>query len=130
MRIQHASFTMTSTFPAGSRMFGYLKARWRAFVAVPRGKRFEAHHKRAHRPDAPKWMRIATHTKGLALLGLGIIKILLPGPGQLPIIAGGVLVAEESSSAARILDRLDLAVARAGERWRAWRARRREDPVQ
>lgn len=111
-------------------MIGTLKARWHAFVAVPRGKRFAAHHERAHRPDAPGWMCAATLTMGSVLLVLGIVMIVLPGPGLLAIIAGGVLLAEESSSAARVLDRLDLAVARAGERWRAWRARRREDSVQ
>lgn len=111
-------------------MFGSMKARWRTFVAVPRGKRFAAHHTRAHRPDAPKWMRIATLTLGFVLLVLGIVMIVLPGPGLLAIIAGGVLIAEESSTAARVLDRLDLAAARAGARWRAWRARRREDSLQ
>lgn len=108
-------------------MFGSLKARWRAFVAVPRGQRFAAHHERAHRPDAPKWMRIATLTMGSILLVLGIVMLVLPGPGLLAIIAGGVLIAEESSTAARVLDRLDLAAARAGGRWRAWRARKAHD---
>jgi len=104
-------------------MIGSLKARWHAFVAVPRGQRFEAHHERTHRPDAPGWMRVATLAMGSALLVLGIVMIVLPGPGLLAIIAGGILLAEESSTAARVLDRLDLFACRAVMRWRARKAR-------
>jgi len=100
-----------------------LKARWHAFVAVPRGQRFEAHHERAHRPNAPGWMRVAMLTVGSILLVLGIVMIVLPGPGLLAIIAGGVIVAEESSRAARVMDRLDLFAYRAVARWRARKAR-------
>jgi hypothetical protein len=111
-------------------MIGSLKARWRAFVAVPRGERFAAYHRRSHRSDTRRWVRVATITGGSVLVVLGVAMIVLPGPGLLAIVAGGVLLAEESLLAARVLDRADRAAARAGNRWRARRARQRGDSLQ
>ena len=108
-------------------MTGSLKARWRAFVAVPRGARFATHHQCSQRAAAPRWMRIATIASGSVLIVLGMAMIVLPGPGLLAIAAGGVLLAGESIVAARLLDRVDLAAARASGRWRARRARQRLD---
>jgi hypothetical protein len=98
-------------------MFRTLKARWRAFIAVPRGERFQFHHRQTHRKDAPPWTRYATIAAALVLIALGILMIVLPGPGLLAILAGGVLLAGESLFAARALDRLDLIVLHVRERW-------------
>ena len=69
-------------------MFRTLKARWRAFLAVPRGQRFLAHHQRAHRGDTPGWARVAVIVAALVLIVLGLAMIVLPGPGLLvmPIV--------------------------------------------
>jgi hypothetical protein len=55
---------------------------------------------------------------GLLLLALGLVMLVLPGPGLLVGFAGAALIAGESKVAARLLDRVDLYVARALARWR------------
>ncbi|MBA8888928.1 hypothetical protein FHW12_003164 [Dokdonella fugitiva] len=104
-------------------MFRTLKARWHAFLAVPRGQRFQAHHQRAHRGDTPGWVRVAVIVAALVLIVLGLAMIVLPGPGLLVMLAGAVLLAEESVLVARFMDRLDLVAMRVVA---GWRARRRE----
>ncbi|MBA8885327.1 PGPGW domain-containing protein [Dokdonella fugitiva] len=99
-------------------MFDTLKARWRAFIAVPRGERFLAHHRRAHRDGAAGWVRYAVMAGASLMIVVGIAMLVLPGPGLLVMLAGAVLLAEESAFVARVMDRIDLAVARAGRRWR------------
>jgi len=110
-------------------MISSLKARWRAFFAVPRGERFQAHHRRAHRANASRWTRVAVIAASLVLLAIGLALLVLPGPGLLLLLAGGALLAAESLRAARILDALDLAAANAIRRWRARRARVRSAPA-
>ncbi|HEU4663682.1 MAG TPA: PGPGW domain-containing protein [Dokdonella sp.] len=105
-------------------MFRTLKARWRAFLAVPRGQRFQAHHRRTHRADAKRWARYVAIAAALVVIALGIVLLVLPGPGLLVMIGGAVLLAEESAFVARGLDRLDLLAARVASFWRARRARR------
>lgn len=100
-------------------MFRSLKARWRAFVAVPRGERFQAHHRRSHKAGASRWVRIVAVTAALVLIALGIVMLVLPGPGLLVMLAGAVLLAEESVFVARVMDRIDLAAMRIGRRLRA-----------
>jgi hypothetical protein len=100
-------------------MFRTLKARWRAFIAVPRGERFQAHHRQSDRKDAPPWARYATIASAVVLIALGIVMLALPGPGLLAILAGGILLAGESLLAARALDRLDLVALHVRERWRS-----------
>ena len=98
-------------------MFRTLKARWRAFITVPHGERFQSHHRETHRKEAPRWARYATIAVAVVLIALGILMIVLPGPGLLAILAGGVLLAGESLFAARALDRLDLVVLHVRQRW-------------
>jgi len=108
-------------------MFRAFQARWRAFLAVPRGQRFQAHHQRAHRGDTPGWARVAVIVAALVLIVLGLAMIVLPGPGLLVMLAGAVLLAEESVFVARFMDRLDLVAMRVVARWRARRRQRREN---
>ncbi|MGN6521163.1 MAG: PGPGW domain-containing protein [Dokdonella sp.] len=100
-------------------MFRTLKARWRAFVAVPRGERFQAHHRRSHKAGTSRTMRIVAIAAALVLIVLGIVMLVLPGPGLIVMLAGAVLLAEESVFVARMMDRIDLAVMRIGRRLRA-----------
>lgn len=55
---------------------------------------------------------------GLLLLGLGLVMLVLPGPGLLTGLVGAALIAGESRTVARWLDTLDLWAARAWQRWR------------
>lgn len=110
-------------------MFRNLKARWRRFVAVPRGHRFQAHHRRAHRGASPRWVRVAAIAAAIVMVTLGLAMLVLPGPGLLLMLAGAVLLAEESALVARLMDRLDRVAARVGARWRARRTRRQIAPL-
>ena len=108
-------------------MFRTLKARWHTFLAVPRGQRFQAHHQRAHRGGTPRWLRVAVILAALVLIVLGLAMIVLPGPGLLVMLAGAVLLAEESVLVARVMDRLDLVAMRVVARWRTRRRAKRRD---
>ncbi|HEY2396570.1 MAG TPA: PGPGW domain-containing protein [Rudaea sp.] len=56
---------------------------------------------------------------GLILLALGMILLVLPGPGLLIAAIGAALIAGESLTVARILDRIDLGLTRIWNHW--WR---------
>lgn len=104
-------------------MFRTLKARWRTFVSVPRGERFQAHHRRSHRPDAPRWARVAAIAAAVVLMAIGVVMIVLPGPGLLVILAGAAMLAGESLLVARAMDRVDFHAQRLLARWQRKRSR-------
>ena len=98
-------------------MLAALKRRYRRFMIVPSGARFRAYHRRLkQRPNLMRTLLIAGC--GLVLLALGLLMLVLPGPGLLFAAVGAALLAGESLTAARLLDRIDLCVTR------AWRRRR------
>jgi len=98
-------------------MFDSVKGRVRRFMAAPSGTRFRAYHERlAQRPSLMRTLLVVG--SGLILLALGLVMVVLPGPGLLVAAIGAVLIAGESLWAARLLDRIDLCVTRACARWR------------
>ena len=68
------------------------------------------------------WRKIVLMALGTGLILLGIAMLVLPGPGLLAILIGAALIAQQSLVASRVLDRIDLCVARLLQRWRRWRA--------
>lgn len=91
-------------------MLAALRQRIRRFVAAPRGSRFRMYHERLQR--RPNVMRtLLASGLGLLLLAFGLIMLVLPGPGLLVATIGAVLIAGESLLVARLLDRIDLAIA-------------------
>ncbi|HEY0179723.1 MAG TPA: PGPGW domain-containing protein [Dokdonella sp.] len=101
-----------------------LRSTWRAFRALPAGTRFRRvyERRRGRRGGWPR--RVLVVAAGCAALAAGVAMLVLPGPGLLVMLLGAGLIAGESLVAARLLDRIDLAVERGVERWRAWRRRR------
>jgi hypothetical protein len=98
-------------------MFAALKRRMRRFAATPRGSRFRVYHERlAQRPNLMRTMLVVG--LGLILLALGMIMLVLPGPGLLVAAIGAALIAGESMAVARLLDRVDLFITRIWRRWR------------
>jgi len=98
-------------------VFAAMKRWLRKFTAAPRGQRFRAHYDRLQR--RPHLLRaLLTIGLGLLLLALGLVMLVLPGPGMLVGFAGAALIAGESKSAARLLDRIDLFLSRVWARWR------------
>ena len=92
-------------------MFEGLRKQWRVFRADPSGERFQRRYRR-NTARSGMVRKFAVIGGGLALLLIGIALLVLPGPGMLLILLGAGFVAEESLIAARVLDRLDLAVQR------------------
>jgi hypothetical protein len=90
---------------------------------VPSGRRFRAFYERHHqRPHLLR--RVVTIGAGSGLIAVGLLLLVLPGPGLLVAALGAALLAEESLTVARTLDRLDVRVTRLWRRWRAWRRTR------
>ena len=94
-----------------------IRARMRRFLAAPRGTRFRAYHERLRR-RASVWRSVLFAGLGLIVLAIGLALLVLPGPGLLVAAIGAMLIAGESRTAARILDRLDLWIGRGWDRWR------------
>lgn len=100
-------------------MFGALKRRMHRFMTVPSGRRFRAFYARHHR--RPHLARtIVTIGAALVLIALGLVLLVLPGPGLLVAAMGAALLAGESLTVARMLDRVDLCATH----W--WRRRLRK----
>lgn len=70
------------------------------------GRRFTARYRR-RRPPLARTLGVAG---GAALMVLGAILLVAPGPGLVVLLAGAVLLARESRRAARWLDRAELCV--------------------
>jgi 4-amino-4-deoxy-L-arabinose transferase-like glycosyltransferase len=100
-------------------MFDSLKRRVRRFTAAPSGTRFRAYHERlAQRPNLMRTLLVVGC--GLILLALGMVMLVLPGPGLLVAAIGAALIAGESMWVARLLDRVDLCIT---TKWKLWRRR-------
>ena len=98
-------------------MLAALRHRVRRFSAAPSGTRFRAYHERLEqRPNLMRTLLVVG--LGLILLALGMIMLVLPGPGMLVAAIGAALIAGESKWAAMLLDRLDLWLTSIWRRWR------------
>lgn len=98
-----------------------LRRQWQEFRDEAPGRRFQGRHQRRS-GDAGVLRKSLMIVAGIVVIAIGIVMIVLPGPGLLVMILGAVLIAEESLYAARLLDRADLFIHK---RIAAWRARRR-----
>jgi hypothetical protein len=88
-----------------------LEQAWRELKAGKPGRRFRERHERARGGGGAlrRWGLIV----GGALTALaGIVLLPLPGPGLLVIIAGVLLMAQESRAAASALDWLEMKARR------------------
>jgi len=99
-------------------MLDRFRKQWHVFRADPAGERFQRRYRRntARSGFARKTIVIGA---GFAVLLIGIVLLVLPGPGLVLMLLGGGLMAEESLIVARCLDKLDVAFQRARARW--WR---------
>ena len=107
-------------------MRAWIKQHWQLFSAAPPGRRFRTSFERRQqeRPRAFHRKILAIGT-GVLAMGLGLVMLIAPGPGILFLALGAMLIAQESLSAARTLDWMDLRLRRLAARARnAWRRRR------
>jgi hypothetical protein len=91
---------------------------WQALRAGRPGRRFLRYHERTRRPGS-----YLSTAAGVALLVLGLLLFLTPGPGFVVALLGAAILAGQSRSLARALDRCEIRVRRAVRDPRAGRAR-------
>ncbi|MFZ2236968.1 MAG: hypothetical protein WBP11_08990 [Dokdonella sp.] len=98
-------------------MFETLKRHVREFVGRRSGTRFQTRF-RNRSPERNRWHMIFTITLAVTLIPIGLVMLILPGPGMALLIVAALLIAGESLLAARALDRVDLALTRLWTRLR------------
>ena len=99
-----------------------LREQWRRFAALPSGRRFQLRYRQHREKSAGLARKVVLMTLGTGLLVVGTMMLVLPGPGLLVMLIGAALIAEGSLVASRLLDRIDLWIARRVKRWRERRA--------
>jgi Putative transmembrane protein (PGPGW) len=76
------------------------------------GRRFQERYRRMHAENASAWKRCALFIAGIILTLAGVFFLAVPGPG-IPILAIGLaLIAQESVTLARWLDRTEVRLRR------------------
>ena len=93
-------------------VFKSMKSAWRRVSTLPPGSRFQLAHEQHQRKHKHPATRIAVMGGAVLLILAGIVALVVPGPGLLMIAMGALLVARESASLSRGLDRFELWVRR------------------
>lgn len=100
-------------------MRGALGDRWSRFKQLPAGERFERVHEQQR--NAPSWVKFALIAGALLSFAIGVLLTVLPGPAFVFYGLAGALLAVESATVARALDRFELLL----RSWKRRIARRR-----
>lgn len=87
-------------------MLSRLSNNWRILKEDKPGQRFQNRNRRTGEQAARA--RIVKIVLGVALIVVGVVFLLIPGPGSVLILVGVALLARESSNVARILDTVEL----------------------
>jgi hypothetical protein len=98
-----------------------LKLEWRRIKHDRPGERFENHRRRLQKQAT--WKKALQAFAGIALIGVGIVFCVLPGPGSLGIVLGLALLGGMSKTIARTMDRIEPKMRRGLEHMRRfWQA--------
>jgi hypothetical protein len=104
-----------------------IKRSWSELAQATAGKRFEERYEQMRGRGTPA-SRALKAAAAVALIIAGLAMLFVPGPGSLAILAGGALIAEQSLTVARLLDRTEVGIrkihASAVLAWRRFRSRR------
>ena len=76
------------------------------------GRRFQERYRRMHDGKASAWKRCGLFCAGIVLTLVGIFFLAVPGPGIPILVIGLALVAQESVTLARWLDRTEVRLRR------------------
>lgn len=89
------------------------KRQWKEFAAERPGRRFRDRYERqAASGGARSWGRRVLYLGGgVVLLAIGAFFAVAPGPAVIFFALGGVMIANGSLTAARLLDRIDVWIA-------------------
>jgi hypothetical protein len=90
----------------------YAWRHWRSFSQGRPGKRFQDRYRRRQERGHGQWgvRRVLNLSLGLLIVAVSAVGGLLPGPGWGTAIIGFALIAGEFLPAARLLDRIELAL--------------------
>ena len=87
-------------------MLQFIAERWRCFRESKPGRRFQDRYERT--VNHVGWRRWAMLGAGGALCVVGTVMLVAPGPGVLLLAVGAFLLAEQSPTCAKALDRMEL----------------------
>lgn len=106
-------------------MLNRLKQSWHDLIRRRPGHRFEERFEES-RGKGSSAGRVIKLGVGIVLILVGIVLLVIPGPGSLVILVGAALLAEESRVVARLLDRTEVAgrklVSSLTRRWHSMRS--------
>jgi Flp pilus assembly protein TadB len=89
-----------------------LKNNWRELADGTPGKRFQNRYEKKQRSGESGRGRALKLAAAALLIAVGIVLLVVPGPGSVLIVLGAALLAEESSRVARWLDRTEVRIRR------------------
>ena len=106
---------MAATMPVSVRKY------WRELQQGRPGHRFQSRYERTRRAEhrSGAGLRILLVVLAFVLIAIGVILLVIPGPGIPFLLLGGGLLATESQSVARFMDWCEVR----GRRVAAWGAR-------
>ena len=102
----------------GHQAWGLL---WRGMVEITQslpGRRFQDRYQRMRAQKGSAWKRCALFIAGILLAALGVFFLVVPGPGIPILVVGLALLAQESVTLARLLDRSEVKLRRWWKRLR------------
>ena len=76
------------------------------------GRRFQERYRRMHAEKGSAWKRCGLFCAGIVLTLVGVFFLAVPGPGIPILVVGLALIAQESVTLARWLDRTELRLRR------------------
>ena len=76
------------------------------------GRRFQERYRRMHSKKDGVWKRCAFFAAGIVLTLVGVFFLAVPGPGIPILVIGLALIAQESKTLARVLDRTEVRLRR------------------
>jgi hypothetical protein len=85
-----------------------LKQSWRRFKAGLPGRRFQQQFRQRRRFRSGAARKSLFMAIGILLAAAGIFLLFVPGPGIIILLIGAVLIAQQSSLAARAFDRIEI----------------------
>ena len=89
-------------------MIKHLKQSWQRFKRGLPGRRFQQQFRLRQRLRSGAARKALFMATGILIVAAGIFFLFVPGPGIIILLIGAVLIAQQSSLAARALDRIEI----------------------
>jgi UPF0716 family protein affecting phage T7 exclusion len=89
-----------------------LKQSWQRFKAGLPGRRFQQQFRQRRRFRSGAARKALLIAGGILLAAAGVFLLFVPGPGIITLLIGAVVIAQQSSLAARAFDRIEISLRR------------------